>query len=112
MQRPITKRELIEKEVALICLNWAQAKLDQQVPIFSKSTLTKIGETVLTKFNPLSNKIMFTNKFVLELSFDPKERPGRPIRKGSFLTFMSTIPVKAMLDIPPVSEIELNKSLV
>jgi hypothetical protein len=112
MQRPITKHELIEKEVALICLNWAQAKLDEQVPIFSRSTLTKIRETILTKINPHNNKIMRTYKFVLELLFDPSERPGRSIRKGSFLTFMSKIPTNKIPEIPPVSKVELNGPLI
>jgi hypothetical protein len=96
MKKPTTKAEIVNKEIALICLNWAKSQLDQRVALYPNSVLRVLDKKIFTKDETCAVR------FVLELAFTKEARPKRALKPGNHLTFVSMTNGK-VLQIPPVS---------
>jgi hypothetical protein len=102
MDKPRHTKAVIEKEIALICLNWAQSKLDEKVPVIEYALLKYSKQEVM--------KGQFGKMIVVSLELlSPKERGddaliAKQVRKGAIVKFGSKR-TGEMLDIPWVGHV-------
>lgn len=102
MNKPLLTKNVVDKEVALICLGWAQAKLDEKVPILNYALL-KYSHNVTEK-TQRAGKVTVV---VLELTSKEKNNQmPKVVRKGAVLKFM-VLRTNELLQIPWVSSISV-----
>jgi hypothetical protein len=93
MNKPVETKDIIEKEVALICLNWAQARLDEQKAVFTKARLSYQSHKIIDELG---------DPAIIHLELRPStDSTDRMPSKGSMFKFRS-VNEKEWLKVPEV----------